>query len=152
MKPKYNSKQEIIDALGTGEISRRTVSNTGQYYRKRMDTVRMKMFQEALSDTRPLSNPWRINKPTGKVLPFLHKKYLPTQYDEVEALYKDIMCCNSYNSVMNVLAEWAILDNADQATYKYIYTILYDLHQKTLFVEKMIAKDCECGDFVGHKD
>jgi len=152
MKPKYNTKQEVIDALNSGAMSRRTVTNTAQYYKKRRNPERMKMFQDALADTRRLTNPWRIFEPVGNVLPLLHKKYIPVTYDEVEDLYGEILACDSYACVMRNLVKWANdTENDEQVKYKFVHTILYELHEQTLLVAKMIAKDCECGDIVGHK-
>ena len=152
MKPKYNTKQEVIDALNSGAMSRRTVSNTAQYYRKRRNPERMKMFQDALADTRSLTNPWRIFEPVGNVLPFLHKKYIPVTYDEVEDLYGDALNCDSYNCVMRNLTKWAEdAEEDEQSKYIFARIIMDELHEKTLLVAKMIAKDCECGDIVGHK-
>ena len=46
--PKYLNVEDVVDALTSGKIKRRTVSQLIQYYRKRGKDDKVKMFQEAL--------------------------------------------------------------------------------------------------------
>ena len=49
--PKYLNVEDVVDALTSGKIKRRTVSQSIQYYRKRGKEDKVKMFQEALKLT-----------------------------------------------------------------------------------------------------
>ena len=49
--PKYLNVADVVNALTTGKIKRRTVSQLIQYYRKRGREDKVKMFQEALKLT-----------------------------------------------------------------------------------------------------
>ena len=48
---KYLNVEDVVDALTSGKIKRRTVSQLIQYYRKRGKEDKVKMFQEALKLT-----------------------------------------------------------------------------------------------------
>ena len=49
--PKYLNVADVVNALTTGKIKRRTVSQLIQYYRKRGKEDKVRMFQEALKLT-----------------------------------------------------------------------------------------------------
>ena len=49
--PKYLNVTDVVDALVSGKIKRRTVSQLIQYYRKRGKEDKVRMFQEALKLT-----------------------------------------------------------------------------------------------------
>ena len=49
--PKYLNVTDVVNALTTGKIKRRTVSQLIQYYRKRGKEDKVRMFQEALKLT-----------------------------------------------------------------------------------------------------
>ena len=49
--PKYLNVTDVVNAITTGKIKRRTVSQLIQYYRKRGKEDKVKMFQEALKLT-----------------------------------------------------------------------------------------------------
>ena len=49
--PKYLNVADVVSALTTGKIKRRTVSQLIQYYRKRGKEDKVRMFQEALKLT-----------------------------------------------------------------------------------------------------
>lgn len=49
--PKYLNVTDVVNALTSGKIKRRTVSQLIQYYRKRGKEDKVRMFQEALKLT-----------------------------------------------------------------------------------------------------
>lgn len=49
--PKYLNVTDVVNALISGKIKRRTVSQLIQYYRKRGKEDKVRMFQEALKLT-----------------------------------------------------------------------------------------------------
>lgn len=54
--PKYLNVTDVVNALTSGKIKRRTVSQMIQYYRKRGKEDKVKMFQEALKLTLDVTN------------------------------------------------------------------------------------------------
>ena len=54
--PKYLNVTDVVNALTSGKIKRRTVSQMIQYYRKRGKEEKVKMFQEALKLTLDVTN------------------------------------------------------------------------------------------------
>ena len=49
--PKYLNVTDVVNALTSGKIKRRTVNQLIQYYRKRGKEDKVRMFQEALKLT-----------------------------------------------------------------------------------------------------
>ena len=49
---KYTTSEEIVEALNTGKLKRRSVSQMIQYYKRKGDIQSAEMYKEALDKTK----------------------------------------------------------------------------------------------------
>lgn len=85
-RPKYKTTEEIVEAFSMDHLTRPSIANMVQYYKKRGDMEASDMYREAHVRTKPVKpapNPLRLKNVDQELLEVLAGRTIPTDLHRV---------------------------------------------------------------------